>query len=64
MPVKYSIIKYQQTNTQYFLDSVDLAKNYYIEKTYKKEDVEKENENYILRYPDFMFANYGQRNEK
>ena len=39
-------------------------KNYYIEKVYKKEDVEKENDDYILRYPDFMFANYGQRNEK
>jgi len=43
-------------------------KNYYIEKGNKREDVEKEKEkekeNYILRYPDFMFANYGQRNEK
>jgi len=45
----------EKTPLKTFLDSVDLAKNYYIEK---------ENENYILRYPDFMFANYGQRNEK
>jgi len=41
-----------------------LAKNYYIEKAYKKEDVEKENDEYILYQLDFMFANYGQRNEK
>ena len=42
--------------------NVEFAKNYYIKKVYKKEDVEKENENYILRYPDFMFVNYGQGN--
>jgi len=53
-----------KTPLKTFFDSVELAKNYYIEKAYKREDVEKENENYIWRYPDFMFANYGQRNEK
>jgi len=31
-----------------FLDSVDLAKNYYIEKQNKREDIEKENDEYIL----------------
>jgi len=41
-----------------------LAKNYYIEKAYKSEDVENENDEYILHQLDFMFANYGQRNEK
>ena len=33
-----------------------------LKKHTKSEDIEKEN--YILRYPDFMFANYGQINEK
>jgi len=41
-----------------------LAKNYYIEKVYKKEDVEKENDEYILHQLDFVFANYGQTNEQ
>jgi len=50
-----------KTPLKTFLDGIELAKNYYIKKGNKKE---KENENYILRYPDFMFANYGQRNEK
>ena len=31
-----------KTPLKTFLDSVDLTKNYYIEKAYKKEDVEKE----------------------
>ena len=47
-----------------FLDNVELAKNYYIEKGNKSEYVEKENDEYILHQLDFMFANYGQRNEK
>ena len=47
-----------------FIDSVYLAKSYYIDKIYKREDVEKENDEYILHQLDFMFANYGQRNEK
>jgi len=53
-----------KTPLKTFLDNVDLAKNYYTEKVYKKEDVEKENDEYILHQLDFMFANCGQRNEK
>jgi len=41
-----------------------LAKNYYTEKENKREDIEKENDEYILHQLDFMFANYRQRNEK
>jgi len=37
-----------KTPIKTFFDSVDLAKNYYIEKAYKREDVEKENDEYIL----------------
>ena len=48
-----------KTPIKTFLDSVELAKNYYIEKACKKK-----NDEYILRYLDFMFAYYGQRNEK
>jgi len=53
-----------KTPIKIFIDNVDLAKNYYIEKGNKKEDVEKENDEYILYQLDFMFANYGHRNEK
>ena len=53
-----------KTPLKTFFDGIELAKNYYIEKVYKKEDVEKENDEYILHQLDFMFANYGQKNEK
>ena len=52
-----------KTPIKTFLDSVDLAKNYYIDRMYELE-IEKENDEYILHQLDFMFANYGQRNEK
>ena len=44
-----------KTPIKTFIDSIELAKNYYIEK---------ENDEYILHQLDFMFANYGRRNEK
>jgi len=53
-----------KTPIKTFLDGIELAKNYYIEKGNKMEDIEKENDEYILHQLDFMFANYGQRNEK
>jgi len=53
-----------KTPIKTFLDGIELAKNYYIGKAYKKEEVEKENDEYILHQLDFIFANYGQRNEK
>jgi len=48
----------------YSYDNVKLAKSYYIGKLYEMEVIEKENDEYILHQLDFMFANYGQRNEK
>jgi len=55
-----------KTPIKTFFDGIELAKNYYIDKGNKSEDIEKEKENdeYILHQLDFMFANYGQRNEK
>ena len=53
---------FYSNNSKTFFDNVELAKNYYIEKVYKKEDVEKKNDEYILHQLDFMFANYGQVN--
>ena len=46
-----------KTPIKTFLDSVDLAKNYYIEKGNKSEDIGKENDEYILHQLDFMFIN-------
>ena len=45
-----------------FLDNVELAKSYYIDKTYKSNVIEKKNDEYILHQPDFLFPNYGQVN--
>jgi len=53
-----------KTPIKTFFDGIELAKNYYIEKAYKRENVEKENDEYILHQLDFMFANYGQRKYK
>ena len=51
-------------NSLTFLDNVELAKSYYIDKTYKREIVEKKKDEYILHQLDFMFANYEQINRR
>ena len=44
---------YKNMPQKTFLDNVELAKNHYIDKVYKMEDVENEKDDYILRYPVF-----------